>query len=131
MELICTTLDPRVLNTKLLSLVKNISRDQPQVKKYNVIQDCGGAITKNDRKAANLIGDWALPWIYNFLRDMITRVKLSNFMPRSFKLNQGFHQGSVLSPTLLTVALCGIEEIISRRCVVDLIWVSIPYSLYM
>ncbi|GFT05814.1 uncharacterized protein NPIL_253081 [Nephila pilipes] len=36
-------------------------------------------------------------------------------MFRGFKFSQGLPHGSVLSPTLFTLALCGIEEIISRK----------------
>ncbi|GFW70599.1 uncharacterized protein TNCV_1624311 [Trichonephila clavipes] len=37
-------------------------------------------------------------------------------MSKGFKLSQGLPQGSVLSPTLFTLFMCGIEEVISRRC---------------
>ncbi|GFY18251.1 hypothetical protein TNCV_2046571 [Trichonephila clavipes] len=37
-------------------------------------------------------------------------------MSKGIKLSQGLPQDSVLSPTLFTLFMCGIEEVISRRC---------------
>ncbi|GFU05243.1 uncharacterized protein NPIL_426481 [Nephila pilipes] len=59
---LCTTHDSRVPNTKLWSLMKNISKDQPQVEKINMIQDFDGTISKNDTEAANLKGQLKSPW---------------------------------------------------------------------
>ncbi|GFY35457.1 putative RNA-directed DNA polymerase from transposon BS [Trichonephila clavipes] len=41
-------------------------------------------------------------------------------MSKGFKMSQGLPQGSVLSPTLFTLFMCGIEEVIFRRCEVGL-----------
>ncbi|GFX37120.1 putative RNA-directed DNA polymerase from transposon BS [Trichonephila clavipes] len=41
-------------------------------------------------------------------------------MSKGFKLSQGLPQGSVPSPTLFTLLMYGIEEVISRSCEVSL-----------
>ncbi|GFT11227.1 putative RNA-directed DNA polymerase from transposon BS [Nephila pilipes] len=61
------------------------------------------------------IGDKALPYIYDFLRNRTVEDKLSDSMSRGLKLSQGFLQGFILSPPF-PLALWGIEDIISRRC---------------
>ncbi|GFU31185.1 putative RNA-directed DNA polymerase from transposon BS [Trichonephila clavipes] len=62
------------------------------------------------------IGGKALPWIYDFLRNILIRVKFNNSLSRSFSFFQGVHQGSVLSPTLLSLYLSSIESVIKRKC---------------
>ncbi|GFS74992.1 probable RNA-directed DNA polymerase from transposon BS [Trichonephila clavipes] len=61
------------------------------------------------------IGGKALPWIYDFLRNRLIRVKF-NSLSRSFSFFQGVPQGSVLSPTLFSLYLSGIESAIKRKC---------------
>ncbi|GFW08190.1 probable RNA-directed DNA polymerase from transposon BS [Trichonephila clavipes] len=62
------------------------------------------------------IGGKALPWIYDFLRNRLIRVKFNNSLSRSFSFFQGEPQGSVLSPTLFSLYLSGIESVIKRKC---------------
>ncbi|GFW77818.1 putative RNA-directed DNA polymerase from transposon BS [Trichonephila clavipes] len=61
-------------------------------------------------------GGKALPWIYDFLRNRLIRVKFNNSLSRSFSFFQGVPQGSVLSPTLFSLYLSGIESVIKRKC---------------
>ncbi|GFW22054.1 probable RNA-directed DNA polymerase from transposon X-element [Trichonephila clavipes] len=61
-------------------------------------------------------GDRALPWLYDFLCNRTIRVKFNSSMSKEFKLSQGLPQEYVLSPTLFTLFMWGIEEVISRRC---------------
>ncbi|GFX03225.1 putative RNA-directed DNA polymerase from transposon X-element [Trichonephila clavipes] len=62
------------------------------------------------------IGGKALPWIYDFLRNRLIRVKFNNSLSMSFSFFQGVPQGSVLSPTLFSLYLSGIESVIKRKC---------------
>ncbi|GFX77180.1 probable RNA-directed DNA polymerase from transposon BS [Trichonephila clavipes] len=62
------------------------------------------------------IGGKALPWIYDFLINRLIRVKFNNSLSRSFSFFQGVSQGSVLSQTLFSLYLSGIESIIKRKC---------------
>ncbi|GFU88250.1 putative RNA-directed DNA polymerase from transposon X-element [Trichonephila clavipes] len=62
------------------------------------------------------IGGKALPWIYDFLRNRLISVKFNNSLSRSFSFFQGVLQGSVLSPTLFSHYLSGIESVIKRTC---------------
>ncbi|GFU05444.1 putative RNA-directed DNA polymerase from transposon BS [Trichonephila clavipes] len=55
------------------------------------------------------ISDRALPWLYDFLRDRTIRVKFNTSMSKGFKLSQGLPQGSLLSLTLFSLFMCGIE----------------------
>ncbi|GFY16897.1 hypothetical protein TNCV_3689551 [Trichonephila clavipes] len=48
------------------------------------------------------------------------RVKYNSSMSKGFKLSQRLPQESVLCPTLFTLFMCVIEEVISRRCEVGL-----------
>ncbi|GFV74776.1 reverse transcriptase domain-containing protein [Trichonephila clavipes] len=65
------------------------------------------------------IGGKALLWIYDFLRNSLIRVKFNNSFSRSFSFFEGVPQGSVLSPTLFSLYLSGIESVIKRKCEVD------------
>ncbi|GFX68026.1 RNA-directed DNA polymerase from mobile element jockey [Trichonephila clavipes] len=58
------------------------------------------------------IGGKALSWICDFLRNRLIRVKFNNSLSRSFSLFQGVPQGSVLSPTLFSLYLSGIESVL-------------------
>ncbi|GFW62339.1 putative RNA-directed DNA polymerase from transposon BS [Trichonephila clavipes] len=62
------------------------------------------------------IGGKALPWIYDFLRKRLIRVKFNNSLSRSFSFFQGVPQSSVLSPTLFSLYLSGIEVVIKKKC---------------
>ncbi|GFX60167.1 putative RNA-directed DNA polymerase from transposon BS [Trichonephila clavipes] len=62
------------------------------------------------------IGGKALPWIYDFLRNRLIRVKFNNSLSRSFPFFQGLPQGSVLSPALFSLYLSGIQSVINRKC---------------
>ncbi|GFY28868.1 putative RNA-directed DNA polymerase from transposon BS [Trichonephila clavipes] len=62
------------------------------------------------------IGGKALPWIYDFLRNRLIRVKFNNSLSRSFSFFQGGPQGSVLGRTLFSLYLSGIESVIKRKC---------------
>ncbi|GFW01015.1 reverse transcriptase domain-containing protein [Trichonephila clavipes] len=62
------------------------------------------------------IGGKALPWIYDFLRKRLIRVKFNNYLSGSFSFFQGVPQGSVLSPTLFLIYLSSIESVIKRKC---------------
>ncbi|GIY99375.1 putative RNA-directed DNA polymerase from transposon BS [Caerostris extrusa] len=66
------------------------------------------------------MGGKTLPWIYDFLRNRLIKVRFNNSLSRSFKLHQGVPQGSVLSPTLFTLFLSGIEKVVSKWCEVGL-----------
>ncbi|GFV33884.1 uncharacterized protein TNCV_4754951 [Trichonephila clavipes] len=54
---LCSTLDPRFLNSKLWNLVKSISKEQLQVEKFNTILDVDGAIPQIDKDAADILGE--------------------------------------------------------------------------
>ncbi|GFX10447.1 putative RNA-directed DNA polymerase from transposon BS [Trichonephila clavipes] len=62
------------------------------------------------------IGGKALPWIYDFLRNRLIRVKFNDSFSRSVSFFQGVPQGSVLSPTLFSLYLSGIERVIKMKC---------------
>ncbi|GFV99043.1 probable RNA-directed DNA polymerase from transposon BS [Trichonephila clavipes] len=62
------------------------------------------------------IGGKALPWIYDFLRNRLIRVKFNNSLSMSFSFLEGVPQGSVLSPTLFSLYLSGTENVIKRKC---------------
>ncbi|GFU81099.1 RTase [Trichonephila clavipes] len=62
------------------------------------------------------IGGKDLTWIYDFLRNRLIRVKFNNSLSRSFSFFQGVSQGSVLSPTLFSLYLSGIESVFKRKC---------------
>ncbi|UYV73432.1 hypothetical protein LAZ67_10003172 [Cordylochernes scorpioides] len=57
----------------------------------------------------------AITWINNFLKNRYIRVKYNGTLSKTFKLYQGLPQGSVLSPTLFTLFIAGIEEKISHK----------------
>ncbi|XP_055928038.1 uncharacterized protein LOC129959239 [Argiope bruennichi] len=50
-----------------------------------------------------------LPWFAEFLKARYIRVKFRDTMSGKFRLSQGIPQGSVLSPTLFSFFLAGIE----------------------
>ncbi|UYV64027.1 UBR4, partial [Cordylochernes scorpioides] len=52
----------------------------------------------------------AITWINDFLKNRYIRVKYNGTLSKTFKLYQGLPQGSVLSPTLFTLFIAGIEE---------------------
>ncbi|UYV74420.1 hypothetical protein LAZ67_11003501 [Cordylochernes scorpioides] len=52
----------------------------------------------------------AITWINDFLKNRYIRVKYNGTLSKTFKLYQGLSQGSVLSPTLFTLFIAGIEE---------------------
>ncbi|UYV72918.1 hypothetical protein LAZ67_10001175 [Cordylochernes scorpioides] len=57
----------------------------------------------------------AITWINDFLKNRYIRVKYNGTLSKTFKLYQGLPQGSVLSPTLFTLFIAGIEEKISHK----------------
>ncbi|UYV79947.1 GRIN2B [Cordylochernes scorpioides] len=57
----------------------------------------------------------AITWINDFLKNRYIRVKFNGTLSKTFKLYQGLPQGSVLSPTLFTLFIAGIEEKISHK----------------
>ncbi|UYV85154.1 hypothetical protein LAZ67_X004755, partial [Cordylochernes scorpioides] len=57
----------------------------------------------------------AITWINDFLKNRYIRVKYNGSLSKTFKLYQGLPQGSVLSPTLFTLFIAGIEEKISHK----------------
>ena len=57
----------------------------------------------------------ALTWIADFLQHRSIKVRLNKSLSKPFKLSQGVPQGSVLSPTLFTMYLSGIENLTSTR----------------
>ncbi|XP_071041949.1 uncharacterized protein [Parasteatoda tepidariorum] len=66
------------------------------------------------------IDGFALPWINDFLKFRLFNVKFNNVLSDTFTQRQGLPQGSVLSPTLFSLFLAGIERVISKRCEVGL-----------
>ncbi|XP_015911455.1 uncharacterized protein [Parasteatoda tepidariorum] len=63
---------------------------------------------------------FALPCTNDFLKYRLFNVKFNNVLSDTFTLQQGLPQGSVLSPTLFSLFLAGIERVISKRCEVGL-----------
>ncbi|UYV76333.1 hypothetical protein LAZ67_14000036, partial [Cordylochernes scorpioides] len=57
----------------------------------------------------------AITWINDFLKNRYIRVKYNGTLSKTFKLYHGLPQGSVLSPTLFTLFIAGIEEKISHK----------------
>ncbi|UYV68044.1 hypothetical protein LAZ67_5002897 [Cordylochernes scorpioides] len=57
----------------------------------------------------------AITWINDFLKNRYIRVKYNGTLSKTFELYQGLPQGSVLSPTLFTLFIAGIEEKISHK----------------
>ncbi|UYV74128.1 hypothetical protein LAZ67_11002196 [Cordylochernes scorpioides] len=57
----------------------------------------------------------AIIWINDFLKNRYIMVKYNDTLSKTFKLYQGLPQGSVLSPTLFTLFIAGIEEKISHK----------------
>ncbi|UYV77588.1 hypothetical protein LAZ67_15001636 [Cordylochernes scorpioides] len=57
----------------------------------------------------------AITWINDFLKNRYIRVKYNGTLSKTFKLYQRLPQGSVLSPTLFTLFIAGIEEKISHK----------------
>ncbi|GIY85200.1 probable RNA-directed DNA polymerase from transposon BS [Caerostris extrusa] len=55
----------------------------------------------------------ALPWLSDFMKNRSFRVRYQNSLSEIFKTYQGIPQGSVLSPTLFSLYLTGIERVIS------------------
>ncbi|GFY14016.1 putative RNA-directed DNA polymerase from transposon BS [Trichonephila clavipes] len=68
------------------------------------------------------IKEKALPWISDFLKSRVIRVKYNKTLPEDFKLSQGVTQGSlsILSPTLLFMLLAGLEKLITENSSIDL-----------
>ncbi|GBM54939.1 putative RNA-directed DNA polymerase from transposon X-element [Araneus ventricosus] len=62
----------------------------------------------------------ALAWIHDFLGRRAISFKYNNTFSDSYKICQGVPQGSVLSPILFTIYLTGIEELLTRRCEVEI-----------
>ncbi|UYV75239.1 FAHD1 [Cordylochernes scorpioides] len=57
----------------------------------------------------------SITWINDFLKNRYIRVKYNGTLSKTFKLYQGLPQGSVLSPTLFTLFIAGIEEKILHK----------------
>ncbi|GIX89487.1 hypothetical protein CEXT_778971 [Caerostris extrusa] len=55
----------------------------------------------------------ALPWLSDFMKNRSFRVRYQNSLSEIFKTYQGIPQGSVLSPTLFSLYLTGIERVVS------------------
>ncbi|GFV48983.1 putative RNA-directed DNA polymerase from transposon BS [Trichonephila clavipes] len=62
----------------------------------------------------------ALPWISDFLKSRVIRVKYNKTLSKDFKLSQGVPQGSVLSPTLFSIFLAGVEKLITENSSIGL-----------
>lgn len=62
----------------------------------------------------------ALSWIADFLKARLFRVKYHETLSSWYKLHQGVPQGSVLSPTLFSLFLAGLEGVISQECEVGM-----------
>ncbi|UYV69029.1 hypothetical protein LAZ67_6002109 [Cordylochernes scorpioides] len=60
-------------------------------------------------------GKTTITWINDFLKNRYIRVKYNGTLSKTFKLYQGLPQGPVLSPTLFTLFIAGIEEKISHK----------------
>ncbi|GIX84066.1 probable RNA-directed DNA polymerase from transposon BS [Caerostris extrusa] len=54
-----------------------------------------------------------LPWLSDFMKNRSFRVRYQNSLSEIFKTYQGIPQGSVLSPTLFSLYLTGIERDVS------------------
>ncbi|UYV61874.1 hypothetical protein LAZ67_1006915 [Cordylochernes scorpioides] len=67
----------------------------------------------------------AITWINDFLKNRYIRVKYNGTLSKTFKLYQGLPQGSVLSPTLFTLFIAGIEEKIAHKTNIGLFAVDI------
>ncbi|GFX11028.1 uncharacterized protein TNCV_512881 [Trichonephila clavipes] len=62
----------------------------------------------------------ALSWISDFLKYRVIRVKYNKTLSKDFKLSQGAPQGSVLSSTLFSMFLTGVEKLITANCSIGL-----------
>ncbi|GFX49089.1 putative RNA-directed DNA polymerase from transposon BS [Trichonephila clavipes] len=61
-----------------------------------------------------------LPWISAFLKSRVIRVKYNKPLSKDFKVSQGVPQGSVLSPTLFSMFLAGVEKLITENSSIGL-----------
>ncbi|UYV61670.1 hypothetical protein LAZ67_1005806 [Cordylochernes scorpioides] len=57
----------------------------------------------------------AITWINDSLKNIYIRVKYNGTLSKTFKFYQGLPQGSVLSPTLFTLFIAGIEDKFSHK----------------
>ncbi|GFX57684.1 putative RNA-directed DNA polymerase from transposon BS [Trichonephila clavipes] len=57
----------------------------------------------------------ALPWISDFFKSRVIRVKYNKTRSKDFKLSQGVPQGSVLSPALFSTFLARVEKLITEN----------------
>ncbi|GFV48324.1 putative RNA-directed DNA polymerase from transposon BS [Trichonephila clavipes] len=62
----------------------------------------------------------ALPWISDFLKYRVIRVKYNKTLSKDFKLSQGVPQGSVVSPTLFSMFLAGVEKLFTENSSIGL-----------
>ncbi|GFW23556.1 putative RNA-directed DNA polymerase from transposon BS [Trichonephila clavipes] len=62
----------------------------------------------------------ALPWISDFLKSRVIRVKYNKSLSKVFKLSQGVPQGSVLSPMLFSMFLAGVEKLFTENSSIGL-----------
>ncbi|GFW65507.1 uncharacterized protein TNCV_1776511 [Trichonephila clavipes] len=61
----------------------------------------------------------ALPWISDFLKSRVIRVKYNKTLSKEIKLSQGVPQGSVLSPTFF-IFLAGVKKLITENSSIGL-----------
>ncbi|GFW07319.1 hypothetical protein TNCV_864911 [Trichonephila clavipes] len=62
----------------------------------------------------------ALPRNSDFFKSSVIRVKCNKTLSKDFKLRQGVLQGSVLSPTLFSMFLAGVEKLITENSSIGL-----------
>ncbi|UYV60337.1 hypothetical protein LAZ67_1000868 [Cordylochernes scorpioides] len=70
----------------------------------------------------------AITWINDFLKNRYIRVKYNGTLSKTFKLYQGLPQGSVLSPTLFTLFIAGIEENFHIKPILDFSLMTLFYG---
>ncbi|GFS66445.1 putative RNA-directed DNA polymerase from transposon BS [Trichonephila clavipes] len=61
-----------------------------------------------------------LPWISDFLKSRVIRVRYNKTLSKDFKLSQGVPQRSVLNPTLFYMFLAGVEKLITENSSIGL-----------
>ncbi|GFU95514.1 putative RNA-directed DNA polymerase from transposon BS [Trichonephila clavipes] len=84
-----------------MAVILGVSKAFDRVWKYKLLSKCFGVFGIKCK---------ALPWISNFLNHRNFGVNFHATLSDSYKLYQGIPQGCVLSPTLFSLFISGVEK---------------------